>query len=229
MYKIAERHLAIWLQVGLNCLTVSESLLTPPPFACSKCCSSNNILNKLCSGITPYFMWGLQALAGIPWERRLKKIIKVKATAHYFLALQFVYAALWLTIPKHEGWKSTYVNYEVRKKILNFQFALRKDFTSWITFCHTIRWRKTLLQTLEKHYQWQSTFIFARLEWWCGHPCVTYTTTYYSRFWTSSTFSRREALSVKTIVSNEYFICTTSQNQHFKFLIQYFIKKAWYL
>lgn len=39
-------------------------------------------------------------------------------------------------------------------------------------------------------------------------------------------FSWIGSLLVKTIVSNEDFRSTTSQNKHFKFVIQYFTKKA---
>lgn len=73
---MVERHLANLLKVGLDWLTVSESLLTLPPFACSEYYSSNNIINKLCSGIMSYFMQGLQALAG---SRSMKEETKEKS------------------------------------------------------------------------------------------------------------------------------------------------------
>ena len=73
---MVERYLAILLKVELDWLTVSESLLTLPPFACAEYYSSNNILNKSCSGIMSYFMQGLQALAGI---RSMKEKTKEKS------------------------------------------------------------------------------------------------------------------------------------------------------
>lgn len=230
MYKIAERQWAILLQVGLNCLTVSESSLTPPPFACSKCYSSNNILNKLCSGITPYFMWGLQALAGIPWERRLKKNHKSRSHSTLFFSSTICLCSSMVDHTEaHEGWKSSYVNFWSGKKSQTSNLPSGRISPPESPFVTPFVGEKHCCKLLRSIINGNQHSSLPDQNDDVAIPVLLTLQPTTADFEHHLLFSRREALSVKTIVSNDYFICTTSQNQHFKFLIQYFIKKAWYL
>lgn len=128
-----------------------------------------------------YFMWGLQALSG---SRSMKKGLKKNHKTHSILLFSSTIclcSSMVYCTEKFDGCKSTYTNFWSGKKSWPFNLPsgrisppfvtpLTGDKNSWEALSIAIKIHLCQMKRVE------------------GHPCITQTITYYSKFWTPSTF-----------------------------------------